>query len=281
MKHGTLYVVATPIGNLGDMSPRAVAVLGEVSWIAAEDTRHSQHLLTHFNIRTPMLAYHDHNEAQQTPNLIEKLCAGASVALITDAGTPLLSDPGYRLVKAAHEAGIRVSPVPGPCAAIAALSAAGLPTDRFCFAGFPPAKSSARKGFFKDLSHQPATLVFYESSHRIVESLQDLCEQFGADRQALLAREISKNFETLRKAALAELLAWVEADANQQKGEFVLVVQGVEAGASTAEESGLRALLDILLDELPVSQASQLAARITGRKKNEVYKIALAMRPDN
>lgn len=279
MKQGTLYIVATPIGNLADMSTRAIAVLGEVALIAAEDTRHSQHLLAHFNIKTPMLAYHDHNEAQQTPVLIEKLRAGNSVALISDAGTPLLSDPGYRLVKAAHEAGITVSPLPGPCAAIAALSAAGLPTDRFYFAGFPPAKISARQTFFRDLSRQSATLVFYESSHRIVESLQDMAVLFGHDRQALLAREISKTFETLRKASLAELLEWVMSDANQQKGEFVLVVEG--AAVVSADDSEIKSLLEILLDELPVNQASHLAARITGKKKNEVYKLALSMKPTN
>lgn len=281
MKQGTLYVVATPIGNLADMSPRAVSVLEQVDLIAAEDTRHSQYLMAHFAIRTPMTPYHDHNETQQTPVLIEKLRAGASIALVSDAGTPLLSDPGYRLVNAAHEAGIKVTPLPGPCAAVAALSAAGLATDRFLFAGFAPSKSTARKHFFEEFSQQTATLVLYESSHRIVESLQDMQTVFGGDRLVLLAREISKTFETLHRADIASLCDWVKADPNQQKGEFVLVVQGaIKQTAGTAMDTG--AVLAILLEELPLKQASALAARITGEKKNLVYKMALALAaPDN
>lgn len=278
MKQGTLYVVATPIGNLADMSPRAMEVLGQVSVIAAEDTRHSQHLLAHFAIRTPLTAYHDHNEAQQTPVLIDKLRNGASIALISDAGTPLLSDPGYRLVNAAHEAGIQVSPLPGPCAAIAALSAAGLATDRFMFAGFAPAKTTARKQFFEGLVRETATLVFYESSHRIVDSLQDMRDVLGGQRLILLAREISKTFETLHRTDLATLCEWVQADANQQKGEFVLVVQGADKQAAGAALD-VAAVLGILLEELPLKQASALAARITGEKKNQVYKMALELQP--
>lgn len=279
MKQGTLYVVATPIGNLADMSARAIEVLGQVNLIAAEDTRHSQYLLAHFSIRTPMTPYHDHNEAQQTPVLIEKLRAGASIALVSDAGTPLLSDPGYRLVNAAHEAGIPVSPVPGPCAAIAALSAAGLATDRFLFAGFTPSKSSARKQFFEELAHESATLVFYESSHRIVASLKDMAAVLGGQRLILLAREISKTFETLHRAELGAMCDWVQADANQQKGEFVLVVQGAEKQATGAVQD-VTAVLAVLLEELPLKQASALAARLTGEKKNLVYKMALALQPD-
>lgn len=274
MKQGTLYVVATPIGNLADMSPRAVSVLEQVDLIAAEDTRHSQYLLAHYAIRTPMTPYHDHNETQQTPVLIEKLRAGASIALVSDAGTPLLSDPGYRLVNAAHEAGISVSPLPGPCAAIAALSAAGLATDRFMFAGFAPNKSTARKHFFEELAQETATLVFYESSHRIVDSLQDMLAVLGGQRLVLMAREISKTFETLHRAELATLCEWVQADANQQKGEFVLVVQGATR-QSTGAALDVAAVLGILLEELPLKQASALAARITGEKRNLVYKMAL------
>lgn len=276
MKPGTLYVVATPIGNLADMSARAVSVLQQVDLIAAEDTRHSQYLLAHYAIRTPMTPYHDHNETQQTPVLIEKLRAGASIALVSDAGTPLLSDPGYRLVNAAHEAGITVSPLPGPCAAVAALSAAGLATDRFVFAGFAPSKPTARKHFFEELSRETATLVFYESSHRIVESLQTMQTVFGGQRLVLLAREISKTFETLHRGELASLCEWVQADANQQKGEFVLVVQGA-ARHDPAGALDTATVLAILLEELPLKQASALAARITGEKKNVVYKMALAM----
>lgn len=278
MKQGTLYVVATPIGNLADMSPRAVSVLEQVDLIAAEDTRHSQYLLAHYAIRTPMTPYHDHNETQQTPVLIEKLRAGASIALVSDAGTPLLSDPGYRLVNAAHEAGIAVSPLPGPCAAIAALSAAGLATDRFLFAGFAPNKTTARRHFFEELAQETATLVFYESSHRIVDSLQDMLAVLGGQRLVLMAREISKTFETLHRAELATLCEWVQADANQQKGEFVLVVQGATR-QSTGAALDVAAVLGILLEELPLKQASALAARITGEKRNRVYKMALDLAP--
>ncbi len=278
MNQPALYVVATPIGNRSDMSPRAIEVLSGVDLIAAEDTRHSRHLCQYFNITTPMLAYHDHNEQQQTPVLIEKLRSGLSVALVSDAGTPLLSDPGYRLVKAAHEAGIAVSPIPGPSAAIAALSVSGLATDRFCFVGFPPAKTGARKSFYESLARDTATLVFYESSHRIEASLQDMVEVFGPDRQALLAREISKAFETVRNARLAELADWVANDENQRKGEFVLVVQGDEPSDNEAMTVDLRHMLEILLEELPVKQASQLAAKISGMKKNQVYKMALELR---
>ena len=279
MKPGTLYVVATPIGNLADLSPRARDVLEQVDLIAAEDTRHSQHLLSHFAIRTPMTSYHEHNESQQTQVLIDKLLAGVSIALISDAGTPLLSDPGYRFLNAAHEHGIKVSPLPGPCAAVAALSAAGLATDRFLFAGFAPAKAAARKQFFKELANETATLVFYESSHRIVESLRDLRDELGGQRLVLLARELSKTFETVYRTDLAAMCDWVQADANQQKGEFVLVLQGADkTRVTTAVE--VSKVLAILLAELPLKQASALAAQITGEKKNLVYKMALELQPD-
>ena len=274
MKPGTLYVVATPIGNLADLSPRAVEVLQQVDLIAAEDTRHSQNLLSHFAIRTPMTAYHDHNESQQTAVLIEKLLAGTQIALISDAGTPLLSDPGYRLLDAAHQHRIPVSPVPGPCAAIAALSAAGLATDRFLFAGFTPARSGARKQFYADLAKQSATLVFYESCHRIVDSLNDMREVLGGQRRVLLAREISKTFETLYRADLTSLCEWVQSDANQQKGEFVLVVEGAVEQSSGANLD-VSHVLAILLAELPLKQACSLAVKLTGEKKNKVYKMAL------
>lgn len=279
MKQASLYIVATPIGNRADISQRAIEVLSEVDLIAAEDTRHSGQLLQYYNISRPMLAYHDHNESQQTERILQRLLEGKSVALISDAGTPLMSDPGYRLVKAAQQAGIPVSPVPGPCAAIAALSASGLATDQFYFVGFPPSKSTARKKFFHTLSHYASTLVFYESNHRIVGSIKDMLEVFGESRSVVLARELTKKFETIRQSSLPELLQWVESDSNQQKGEFVLLLEG---DTRTEESEGLNMELDhmlkVLMDELPVKQASQLVARITGLKKNQVYKRGLAIK---
>ena len=226
MNQGTLYIVATPIGNLSDISQRALEVLRQVDLVAAEDTRHSKPLLHHYGIDKAMLAYHEHNEEQLTPKLVQRLLEGESIALISDAGTPLLSDPGYRLVKMAHEAGLRVSPIPGACAAIAALSASGLATDRFLFAGFPPHKQGARQRFYEGLRQQSSTLIFYESSHRVLASVTDMRDVFGAQRSIVLAREISKTFETIHSSTLAALPEWIAADANQQKGEFVLVVQG-------------------------------------------------------
>jgi len=274
INQGILYIVATPIGNLADISQRAIDILSEVDLIAAEDTRHSRHLMQHYNIKTHMWAYHDHNEAVQTPILIEKLLAGENIALISDAGTPLLSDPGYRLVKAAHEASIRVSPVPGACAAIAALSASGLPTDQFHFCGFPPTKSSARLRFFEQFSRETASTVYYESSHRIEASLHDMAKVFGENRVAVLARELSKTFETIRQASLLELSDWLAVDANQRKGEFVVIIQGQMSQQSEGAVS-LEHALKVLLEELSVKQASKLAANITGEKKNIAYKMAL------
>ncbi|MCW8955921.1 MAG: 16S rRNA (cytidine(1402)-2'-O)-methyltransferase [Gammaproteobacteria bacterium] len=279
MKQASLYIVATPIGNRMDISQRAIEVLSEVDVIAAEDTRHSGQLLQYYNISRPMLAYHDHNESYQTEHILQRLKEGNSVALISDAGTPLMSDPGYRLVKAAQQAGIPVSPVPGPCAAIAALSASGLATDQFYFVGFPPAKSTARKTFFQGLMHHTATLVFYESSHRIVGSIRDMLEVFGDLRMAVVARELTKKFETIRQSNLSDLLQWVESDSNQQKGEFVLLLEGSLPTEATEELNlELDNMLKILMGELPVKQASQLTARITGLKKNHVYKRALALK---
>ncbi|VAW68172.1 16S rRNA (cytidine(1402)-2'-O)-methyltransferase [hydrothermal vent metagenome] len=276
MNQGTLYVIATPIGNRGDISERAISTLKQVDLIAAEDTRHSKILLQHCNISSPMQAYHEHNEEQATPKLIQRLLAGENIALISDAGTPLLSDPGYRLVKAAHASSIKVSPLPGACAAIAALSVSGLATDRFMFAGFPPHKQGARQHFYQALEHQTSTLIFYESNHRIVASIKDMLPVFGEQRRVVLAREITKLFETIYSATLGELLEWVQADAHQQKGEFVLILEGAEIQLSP-QSAELENLLKILLDELPVKQASQIAAKITGSKKNSVYKLALEL----
>jgi len=273
---GALYVVATPIGNLEDISARALRVLSEVALIAAEDTRHSARLLQHFGITTPLAACHEHNEREDGGRFIRRLQAGDDVALISDAGTPLISDPGYHLVRQARAAGIRVVPLPGACALIAALSAAGLPSDRFVFEGFLPAKQAARRSRLQDLREEPRTLIFYEAPHRILDSLIDLEAVFGADRPAVLGRELTKTFETLKDAPLAELRAWVEADSNQQRGECVLVIGGwrVPEG-DDAVDAGARRVLQLLLAELPVKRAAALAAEITGVRKNLLYQLAL------
>ena len=270
MPAAVLHVVATPIGNLGDLSPRARQVLAEVAAICAEDTRRSGQLLAHFGIATPLLALHEHNEQQLAQRLVARLLAGESLALVSDAGTPLVSDPGYRLVQAARAAGIRVSPVPGPCALIAALSVAGLPSDRFAFEGFLPAKASARRERLAALAGETRTLVFYESAHRIEESLADLGAAFGADRPAVLARELTKLFETVLDGTLANLQSRVQADPDQRKGEFVLVVQGVgeDADARLAEGRRVHA---ILARQLPPSAAAKLAAEITGAPRKTLY----------
>jgi 16S rRNA (cytidine1402-2'-O)-methyltransferase len=272
-----LYVVATPIGNLGDMSHRAVEVLRGVALIAAEDTRHSQRLLQHFAIETPCVAYHDHSDQRAVERICERLACGDSVALVSDAGTPLISDPGYRLVREVQARGFRVVPVPGPCAALAALSVAGLPTDRFLFEGFPPAKAQARARRLAELAPARATTVFYEAPHRLLDTLADLVETFGPEREALLARELTKTFETVQRAPLAELLALVRADANQRKGEIVLVVAGQrempqELDADTA------ALLERLAEELPARRAAAVVADLTGLRKKLLYDYLLKRR---
>ncbi len=272
---GILYVVATPIGNLGDLSPRAVEVLQKVDRIAAEDTRHSAALMRHFAIDTPMLSLHEHNERQKSQLLLERLQQGESIALISDAGTPLISDPGYVLVREAQVAGLRVVPIPGPSALIAALSASGLPTDRFCFEGFLAAKSGARRKQLAALREEPRTLAFYESPHRIVDTLTDMAEVFGVEREAVMARELTKTFETIRHAPLGALLSWVESDGNQQKGEFVLLVRGAMSDSSELDSESRR-IAGVLAEELPLKQAAALAARISGEKKNAIYKYLLA-----
>ena len=270
MPAATLHVVATPIGNLGDLSPRAQQVLREVAAVCAEDTRRSGQLLAHFGIGTPLLALHEHNEQQLAERLVARLLGGEALALVSDAGTPLVSDPGYRLVRAARAAGVKVSPVPGPSALVAALSVAGLPSDRFTFEGFLPAKASARRERLAALAGEPRTLVFYESSHRIEESLADLRAAFGDDRPAVLARELTKLFETVLDGTLADLHARVAADADQRKGEFVLVVQGVgeDADAKLAEGRRVHA---VLARQLPPSTAAKLAAEITGAPRKALY----------
>lgn len=274
---GALFLVATPIGNLGDISARAVETLQSVDLIAAEDTRHSRRLMQHFSINTRLLAYHEHNEEQQASALLERLLSGQSVALISDAGTPLVSDPGYRLVNAALENRIPVTPVPGPCAAIAALSASGLPTDRFVFEGFPPAKQGARRNYLQALKSEQRTLVFYVSCHRITDTLADMMEVFGGDRQAVLARELTKTFETIRRASLSDLVEWVENDENQRKGEIVVLVEGAAPNADDRQQQ-LSELLQVLVEELPVKQAAAIAARLTGLHRNEIYRQALSLK---
>lgn len=276
--NSSLYVVATPIGNLDDMVPRAVQVLQSVDVIAAEDTRHSKRLMQHFNISTPLVAYHDHTGANIIDALTKKLADGQSIALISDAGTPLISDPGYRLVDAALTAGIQVVPVPGASAAIAALSAAGLPSDRFMFEGFLNAKQQARTKQLQALKDETGTLIFYEAPHRVLACLRDMVVVFGAERQVVMARELTKTFETIKRATVAELADWVEADHNQQKGECVLLVHGADKIAGSDTE-GYR-VFDILAAELPLKQAAALAAKITGGKKNQLYQYGLDQQQD-
>jgi len=270
IKPGTLYVVATPIGNLGDLSPRAREVLAAVDAICAEDTRHSRPLLAAFGIDKTLVALHEHNEAEIAGKLVARLQAGESLALISDAGTPLISDPGYRLVREVRAAGMDVSPIPGACAAIAALSIAGIPSDRFCFEGFLPAKASARRERLQALVREPRTLVFYESSHRIEESLVDLAAVFGGEREAVLARELTKLFETILGETLAAVLEKVRSNDNQRKGEFVLIVRGCEDdhGAVLAEGKRLYAKLT---EYMKPSQAAKLAAELSGAPRKALY----------
>ncbi|HBD18760.1 MAG TPA: 16S rRNA (cytidine(1402)-2'-O)-methyltransferase [Arenimonas sp.] len=267
---GALYVVATPIGNLGDLTTRAREVLGAVDAICAEDTRHTRQLLGALGIERPLLALHEHNEAEMAWKLVERLKAGDRLALVSDAGTPLVSDPGYRLVREVRAAGLKVVPVPGACAAIAALSVAGIPSDRFCFEGFLPAKSSARRERLAALSREPRTLVFYESSHRIEESLADLVAMFGPGREAVLARELTKLFETVLGDTLGGIAEQVAADENQRKGEFVLIVRGCEDDGEAKLLEGQR-LYAKLAEHLKPSLAAKLAADISGAPRKALY----------
>ena len=271
---GVLTIVATPIGNLNDMVPRAVQTLQSVSLIACEDTRHSKKLLNHFNIDKPCVAYHDHGDRKMTESLLVRLENGEDIALISDAGTPLISDPGYRIVAEARARGITVSPIPGACAAVAALSVSGLPTDRFLFCGFLPAKTGQRKTTLNEYKGSMETLVFYEAPHRILDTVVDMVEVFGQQRLGFLAREISKTYETYLQGTLEQLRQQISLDSNQQRGEIVLVIAGAEEKTASTSVSAEK-VLKLLLKELPASKAASITAKICGADKKAIYQAAL------
>lgn len=275
---GKIYIVATPIGNLGDMSPRAVDVLKSVDLILAEDTRHSLPLLQNFQIQTRCQAFHEHNEKAKAESICEKVKQGESVAVISDAGVPLISDPGFSLVRMAHEQGLHVVPIPGACAAISAVSVAGLATDRFTFEGFLPAKTTAKRKMLEALADESRTMIFYESPRRLIDTLQAMQEVFGGQRQAVLARELTKLFETVKKASLDQMTQFVESDANQQKGEIVLLLEGVQKQATDDEEEAIKKMLTVLLDEVPLKQAVSITMKLKDLKRNQVYPLALSLK---
>jgi len=274
--YALLYVVATPIGNLGDLTARACQVLGEVDLIAAEDTRETRRLLTHLGISKPLVAYHDHNESTAAPRLIEVLKEGQSVALVSDAGTPVVSDPGYDLVRAAWEAGIQVVPVPGPSAVICALSAAGLPSDRFLFLGFPPRGSTQRRAWLAAVENEPGTLILYESGKRVFATLLDISRTLGKHRRVVLGRELTKRFETFLRGTADELAERLSSDPEQRLGEMVLLIAGSSAAPEADREEQDR-VLRILAETLPLSQSATLAARITGAKRKLLYQRAIEL----
>jgi 16S rRNA (cytidine1402-2'-O)-methyltransferase len=274
---GVLYVVATPIGNLGDITERALAMLRRVAIIAAEDTRNARRLLTHFGIQAELRSYHEHNEADSTQGLLRVLEGGRDVALISDAGTPLISDPGFILVRAARARGLRVVPIPGASAAICALSAAGLPSDRFLFLGFPPRTSAKCRDWLAGVATEPGTLLFYESGKRAGRTLGDLAAVLGGTRRAVVARELTKHFETFLCGTLEELAERLASDADQRLGELVLLVEGADQAVGAAQTREEERVLGILAAELPLKQAAALAARLTGGSKNRLYRIGLAM----
>lgn len=278
MTQSILYVVATPIGNLGDITLRALEILKSVDVIAAEDTRHTAGLLSYFGITKKLIAVHEHNEHKSAQILLERLQAGESIALVTDAGTPGISDPGAIVVDVLHDAGVKVVPIPGASAVIAALSASGITDAGFSFIGFLPASGSQRRkalDSYKSLRH---TLVFYEAPHRIVECVVDMATVLGGERRITIARELTKTFETIHRCALSDAQAWIEGDANQQRGEFVLLVEAAPAKEEVAVSEDAENKLKILLAELPLKQAVKLASEITGAKKNDLYQLALTLK---
>ncbi len=270
-----LYLVSTPIGNLADITLRALETLKAVDLVYAEDTRHSKPLLAHYQITTVLKSLHEHNEVERVPEIIRQLKAGQNIALISDAGTPLINDPGFTLVRECQRENIQVIPIPGCCALIAALSACGLPTHEFIFAGFLPAKSLARQHHLQVFFDEKRTLIFYESVHRIIKALSDCVAVFGGERQAAIARELTKTFETIKQASLQELLAWLEADSEQQHGEFVLIIAGNTVAAKAVE---YQPTLELLLEELPLSQAVKLAVKLTGVNRKVLYDLALQLK---
>ncbi|PCJ47854.1 MAG: 16S rRNA (cytidine(1402)-2'-O)-methyltransferase [Gammaproteobacteria bacterium] len=277
---GVLYVVATPIGNLGDITERAKHILQSVSLIAAEDTRHTGRLLQHLGITNKLISLHDHNERQKASFFVEKLSKGNDLALVSDAGTPLISDPGYFLVREVRAAGLKVVPIPGACALISALSASGLATDSFVFEGFLAAKTTARQKQLALLKNEPRTMVFYESTHRILDSLNDMSNVLGEDRLATVARELTKTFETINTDSLKNLIRWMEEDSDQKRGEFVVIVSG-NPNSLTSEESEADRLVDIISTKLPLAQATSLTAEITGERKKTLYQRALLRRDES
>lgn len=273
---GTLYIVATPIGNLDDISRRAESILSSVDLILAEDTRHSRKLLNKLGINASLSSYHENNEERVTPQIITRLASGCNVALIVDAGTPLISDPGFKLVKQAHRSNIPVSPVPGPSALIAALSVAGVPPGRFLFEGFVPGKTAARQKYLQELAGETCTMVFYEAPHRIKAFLNDAVSVFGEEREASIARELTKKFETIRHGTLHGLKEWLNRDVDQGRGEFVIIIAG--AADEKTDRSDLTALLSTLLKSLSLKQTVQIATELSGGSRNEIYDLAVALR---
>ena len=274
---GILYIVATPIGNLQDITQRALDTFAKVDLIAAEDTRHSGLLLSHYGIKKPFFALHDHNEQEKAHILVEKLKQGSHIALISDAGTPLISDPGFHLVRQCREAGIRVVPLPGACAAITALCASGIASDRFCFEGFLPAKSKARKDKLENIAEEDRTLIFYESTHRILDTLEDMQSVLGKERYIVLAREITKTWETITGNSIKNLREWLLEDTNRTKGEMVLIVEGKPKSDNNDEISpqAVKAL-ELIAEELPLKKAAAIVAELYGYKKNALYQFGLA-----
>lgn len=278
MSDSLLYIVSTPMGNLGDMTPRAIEVLRQVDVIAAEDTRHSKRLMNHFGIDTPLIPCHDHNERHQAGMIVRRMQAGETIALISDAGTPLISDPGFHLVRSVREAGFRVVPIPGACAFIAALSVSGLPTDRFYFEGFLPAKGAGRRKRIESLAAFSSTWGVYESPHRIMELLEDLEMVLGGDRYIALAREITKTFETVLTGTVSEIQAVLQSDANQQRGEFVVLIEGYKEEEDSEISPDIAKMLQRLLLDLPIKKAAAVVADLTGLRKKDLYELGLDMK---